>query len=68
MKDEKNTTQQNITAGESKTRLFDAPTPKQPPTPAQIKKRKEKRKKHIRTTLRVLVLGILFLRKIFKHV
>ena len=54
MKDEKNTTQQNITAGESKTRLFDAPTPKQPPTPAQIKKRKEKRKKHIRTTLRVL--------------
>ncbi len=54
MKDEKNTTQQNTSAGESKTRLFDSPTPKPQPSPAQIKKKKEKRKKQIKTTFRVL--------------
>lgn len=53
MKDEKNTGQTN-SAGECKTRLFDSPAPKQQPTPAQIKKRKAKRKKRIRTTFRIL--------------
>lgn len=54
MKDEKNTTQQNTSAGESKTRLFDAPAAKPQPTAAQIRKKKEKRKKNIKTTFHVL--------------
>lgn len=54
MKDEKNTTQQNTSAGESKTRLFDAPAAKPQPTAAQVRKKKEKRKKRIKTTFHVL--------------
>ncbi len=54
MKDEKTTTQQNTSAGESKTRLFDAPAAKPQPSAAQIEKKKEKRKKRIKTTVHVL--------------